>query len=307
MFDLLRCHMEPNSNILLEQRIPQNKPNNMPFQIVVLNIVIIVMFPTLVSALFVLASHGFKLLTQRLCCQRLLRNYFPRYAERLYNRNANTNTHSLDVAVNAGCEDLTPEERRKIFEAVLQERKFQIDSDTEKSSHVSYLESFHSISTERDMEQDNTLVPSSISEDECRKDSMHLEVDTISCMSHASNSEPQDEEKGEALFSDSLGDGREEDACVICLNEYQTDDKVLYATHCAHHFHKECLLLWLEKHDYCPFCRENMITPDEMKQAHNQVCCNSAMQEEESSENQICQTNLRKLGTSISRFLGRND
>jgi hypothetical protein len=36
-------------------------------------------------------------------------------------------------------------------------------------------------------------------------------------------------------------------------------------------FHKSCILLWLEKNDHCPYCREEMITPSQMKAAAKKI------------------------------------
>lgn len=40
-------------------------------------------------------------------------------------------------------------------------------------------------------------------------------------------------------------------------------------TSCSHKFHWECAMVWLTKpkkpKDHCPYCREQMITPNEMK------------------------------------------
>lgn len=48
------------------------------------------------------------------------------------------------------------------------------------------------------------------------------------------------------------------DECSICLEKYQKKDKIVNLD-CNHVFHKDCLNLWLNKHNSCPQCRENII------------------------------------------------
>ncbi|XP_056693581.1 probable E3 ubiquitin-protein ligase RHB1A isoform X2 [Spinacia oleracea] len=50
----------------------------------------------------------------------------------------------------------------------------------------------------------------------------------------------------------------EEDACPICLEEYDTDNPKM-VTNCEHDFHLSCLLEWMERSDSCPVCDKEMI------------------------------------------------
>lgn len=50
----------------------------------------------------------------------------------------------------------------------------------------------------------------------------------------------------------------EEDACPICLDEYDKDNPKL-TPKCEHHFHLACILEWMERSDTCPVCEKNMI------------------------------------------------
>ncbi|XP_022147277.1 probable E3 ubiquitin-protein ligase RHB1A [Momordica charantia] len=50
----------------------------------------------------------------------------------------------------------------------------------------------------------------------------------------------------------------EEDACPICLEEYDSEHPESI-TKCKHHFHLACLLEWTERSDACPICDEEMI------------------------------------------------
>ncbi|XVE73835.1 hypothetical protein DITRI_Ditri11bG0150600 [Diplodiscus trichospermus] len=50
----------------------------------------------------------------------------------------------------------------------------------------------------------------------------------------------------------------EEEACPICLEEYDTENPKLI-TKCEHHFHLSCILEWMERSDTCPICDQEMI------------------------------------------------
>lgn len=50
----------------------------------------------------------------------------------------------------------------------------------------------------------------------------------------------------------------EEDACPICLEEYDTENPKLI-TKCEHHFHLSCILEWMERSDTCPMCDQEVM------------------------------------------------
>ncbi|KAL3674454.1 hypothetical protein V7S43_000403 [Phytophthora oleae] len=47
--------------------------------------------------------------------------------------------------------------------------------------------------------------------------------------------------------------------CVICLSDYESDDKVI-SLPCGHTFHKDCGMTWLVEHNVCPTCRYQLPT-----------------------------------------------
>lgn len=47
----------------------------------------------------------------------------------------------------------------------------------------------------------------------------------------------------------------EHTVCPICLDAYNSKDKVLILK-CSHLFHKKCLQKWIEKSINCPICRK---------------------------------------------------
>ncbi|KAJ9171406.1 hypothetical protein P3X46_014781 [Hevea brasiliensis] len=50
----------------------------------------------------------------------------------------------------------------------------------------------------------------------------------------------------------------EEDACPICLEEYDTQNPKFF-TKCEHHFHLSCILEWMERSETCPICDQEMV------------------------------------------------
>ncbi|KAE8671106.1 Detected protein of confused Function [Hibiscus syriacus] len=50
----------------------------------------------------------------------------------------------------------------------------------------------------------------------------------------------------------------EEDACPICLEEYDTGNPKLI-TKCEHHYHLSCILEWMERSDTCPMYDQEMM------------------------------------------------
>uniref|UniRef100_A0A7C9EJ80 RING-type E3 ubiquitin transferase n=1 Tax=Opuntia streptacantha TaxID=393608 RepID=A0A7C9EJ80_OPUST len=50
----------------------------------------------------------------------------------------------------------------------------------------------------------------------------------------------------------------EEDACPICLEEYDTENPKM-VTNCEHDFHLSCLLEWMERSESCPVCDKEVI------------------------------------------------
>ncbi|XP_019462851.1 PREDICTED: RING-H2 finger protein ATL78-like [Lupinus angustifolius] len=47
--------------------------------------------------------------------------------------------------------------------------------------------------------------------------------------------------------------------CVICLSEFDNDDKVRLLPKCNHAFHVTCIDKWLSSHSSCPKCRQCLI------------------------------------------------
>ena len=45
-----------------------------------------------------------------------------------------------------------------------------------------------------------------------------------------------------------------EDICLICLQNYNIQDKICYLP-CTHFFHSSCIKKWLEMKNTCPLCK----------------------------------------------------
>jgi len=70
-----------------------------------------------------------------------------------------------------------------------------------------------------------------------------------------------------------------ENSCAICLDEFVDGQLLNVSKKCPHVFHKECLFLWLEKHDVCPFCRTVLVTPVDLENASEQLLNTTATNE----------------------------
>ncbi|CAB9511579.1 zinc ion binding [Seminavis robusta] len=78
-------------------------------------------------------------------------------------------------------------------------------------------------------------------------------------------------EKSIAMAHD-LPAERLDHTCSICLVEYEHGDILMNGTACSHLYHKECIMAWMMKgHDHCPFCRELMMTPQDLRTAALEV------------------------------------
>jgi len=69
----------------------------------------------------------------------------------------------------------------------------------------------------------------------------------------------------------STSDDDQEQVCCICLAECEKGCQLMMGTRCNHFFHSDCCMEWLQKHDHCPYCRKEMMSPSEMREAAIQV------------------------------------
>ena len=44
--------------------------------------------------------------------------------------------------------------------------------------------------------------------------------------------------------------------CILCMNEINKYD--LHKLNCSHYFCKLCINIWLEEHNYCPLCSDEI-------------------------------------------------
>lgn len=47
--------------------------------------------------------------------------------------------------------------------------------------------------------------------------------------------------------------------CVVCLCEFELDDKLRLLPKCSHAFHMKCIDTWLLSHSTCPLCRASLL------------------------------------------------
>lgn len=70
--------------------------------------------------------------------------------------------------------------------------------------------------------------------------------------------------------------------CVVCMDEYESPtlaDRQVVKLACDHHFHKECILSWLEKNNSCPTCRHLMESDNAEWNAQNRHLIEKAQEQ----------------------------
>jgi hypothetical protein len=97
-----------------------------------------------------------------------------------------------------------------------------------------------------------------------------LTIDTVET-NDTQHEEAQDETSRVVANTEELDDAQHDTTCAICLSEYVQGEMVVSGTSCSHFFHKTCSFAWLEKHDHCPYCRKEMMTPSEMRSTAEDV------------------------------------
>ena len=83
---------------------------------------------------------------------------------------------------------------------------------------------------------------------------------------HALETHGEDSKVGSLTRTEAEIPDAEQCTCAICLDDYEDSDMVV-AKGCQHLFHRECLNNWFHLKGYnCPYCRETMITEEEIQQ-----------------------------------------
>ncbi|VVC36318.1 Zinc finger, RING-type,Zinc finger, RING-CH-type,Zinc finger, RING/FYVE/PHD-type [Cinara cedri] len=66
--------------------------------------------------------------------------------------------------------------------------------------------------------------------------------------------------------------------CPICLSPYQLEQKALTMP-CDHVFHEECLKTWLKKSNFCPLCKLELGTDNELYELYKKELKNRQIRE----------------------------
>lgn len=75
--------------------------------------------------------------------------------------------------------------------------------------------------------------------------------------------------------------------CSICLNPFQVSEEIMIYPTCHHHYHQECLNLWLDTKVTCPLCRANLrisLMREIKKQVHPQELIRMSLNEENKNQ-----------------------
>ncbi|KAM7501781.1 hypothetical protein LguiB_000685 [Lonicera macranthoides] len=57
--------------------------------------------------------------------------------------------------------------------------------------------------------------------------------------------------------------------CVVCLSVFEDGEVGRRLRNCGHHFHVECIDMWLHSHSTCPICRVPVICEGKIKAIDN--------------------------------------
>lgn len=69
--------------------------------------------------------------------------------------------------------------------------------------------------------------------------------------------------EGNATESDSGDKQTTSTACAICIDEFETGERLTLLPRCKHAFHRECIHAWLiERQGCCPLCKTDVLEPD---------------------------------------------
>lgn len=74
-----------------------------------------------------------------------------------------------------------------------------------------------------------------------------LQQNSISCRIHAKNK----------------NENKDDNACIICCEPFQINETAMRLPFCFHTFHEKCALVWLNKHNTCPYCRRELPMEDQ--------------------------------------------
>ncbi|XP_024451514.2 probable E3 ubiquitin-protein ligase RHB1A isoform X2 [Populus trichocarpa] len=84
------------------------------------------------------------------------------------------------------------------------------------------------------------------------------DLEELDCKTHASSFLFSPRKSDVKKFHEPVASATEEDACPICLEEYDLENPK-HITKCEHHFHLSCILEWMERSDICPICDQEVI------------------------------------------------
>ena len=65
------------------------------------------------------------------------------------------------------------------------------------------------------------------------------------------------------------------DKCEVCHENINNDDILRKINTCSHSFHQECIDMWFESHDSCPYCNTKIIPPTISNNTNNTVSNNT--------------------------------
>jgi len=70
-----------------------------------------------------------------------------------------------------------------------------------------------------------------------------------------------------ALLKDEEKQEDNNEVCAICLSDFEQNELLIKLTVCNHMFHEACLITWLTKNIFCPYCRRDVRNTNQYKPA----------------------------------------
>jgi hypothetical protein len=167
------------------------------------------------------------------------------------------------VARKAGLWGLRLSERQEILKKVFAEKQTVYHARRVVASDVDSTEVGNVDEAVPQVVEDNKIEQETPKKDEAKEEKDIEQGDGLS--------PPKDEDKYENAVKNEVDDSKDdadhETTCCICLAEYEEGCTLLTGSSCVHKFHYDCSMVWLLRHDECPYCRMLLVSPKDFREA----------------------------------------
>ena len=253
---------------------------------VVKNVVLIVLIGIAIILCLLLLTYVFSIIADRYCC------CFPWFRPV-------SDQNDFDrgpVSRKAGLWGLKQSERALILQHIFQKTSFIYNSQDKKSqgnkdgtepekdaihldrdplggSHIEKVFSHNSdiesppLQAAPNSEASEADLKTADQEESDRAEKTKVTATTGNDDAERTKKEPNNNNEDQVDNDAPVDDADHERICCICLAEYQDGCQIMTGMSCIHMFHYDCSMEWLQKHDQCPYCRKEMMSPIAMRNA----------------------------------------